>query len=116
MCYYEQTLFSCGDFKWGHFKQHCHSEYRIGETCGRRLIFHCYRVAEKCKICQKIDTKYRRRQKEVENILRWQQQSGRKASIESSQDIIAGLDQELRELFAEKNRKMMDLGGRSTGR
>lgn len=43
----------------------------MGETCGMRLIKHTVMETEKCKICQKIETKKRRLNKERVKVLRW---------------------------------------------
>src|SRR5271156_3250156 len=60
MCFFDQHRFNCGDWKWGHFRQHCNSEFGVGETCGMKLVMQTYEIDTKCKLCQKIDTKHRR--------------------------------------------------------
>jgi hypothetical protein len=93
MCFFDQTLYRCGDYKWKTFRQHCAKEYRTGETCGMKLIMNCVEDRSKsCKICGLIATKLRRRQKEVERIKRWKSEGNRKASIGASEDIIDDLD------------------------
>ncbi|KAH7113059.1 hypothetical protein EDB81DRAFT_826446 [Dactylonectria macrodidyma] len=37
MCYFDQVVWACGNWKWGRFRQQCNKEYRIGETCGLKL-------------------------------------------------------------------------------
>jgi hypothetical protein len=102
MCFYEQYQMYCGDYKWGHFRQHCSKEYRTGETCGMKLVMNTIPKHEKCKVCTKIDTKKGRLMKEQERIHRWEheQQRGhhRGASIENSQGIIAQLQWEIQDL------------------
>ncbi|TVY19876.1 hypothetical protein LARI1_G001741 [Lachnellula arida] len=102
MCFYEQYQMYCGDYKWGHFRQHCSKEYRTGETCGMKLVMNTITKHEKCKVCSKIDTKKGRLVKEQERIHRWEheQQRGhhRGASIENSQGIIAQLEWEIQDL------------------
>lgn len=71
MCFYDQIVFSCGDYKWGHFRHHCNRKYRTSETCGIKLIMHTLRVDSKCKRCEKLDTTYRRRQAEAARIASW---------------------------------------------
>ncbi len=71
MCFYDQFIFSCGDYKWGHFRQHCNREYRTGETCGIKSIMQTLRVDNKCKRCEKLDTTFRRRQAEARRITSW---------------------------------------------
>jgi len=107
MCFFDQHRFICGDWKWGHFRQHCNREYRIGETCGMKLVMQTLPVNNKCKLCEKIDTKLRRRQTECERITRWQKEGSKfRASIEKSLEMIAGLDAEIQELYQEKQRRL----------
>jgi hypothetical protein len=73
MCFYDQFIFSCGDYKWGHFRHHCNRWYRTGETCGIKLIMLALRVESKCKRCEKLDTTFRRRQAEATKIASWKQ-------------------------------------------
>lgn len=72
MCFYDQFSFSCGGYKWGHFRHHCNREHRTGETCGIKLILHTLRVDSRCKRCEKLDTTFRRRQAEAMRISSWQ--------------------------------------------
>ena len=95
-------MFVCGDWKWGHFRQHCNREYRTGETCGMKLVHAAYQLTTKCKLCEKIETKFRRRQAEVERYSRWQREGGKfKASMDKSLVIIKEVDDEIRELQME---------------
>ena len=111
MCFYDQLKYeSCGDYKWGHFRQHCAKEYRTGETCGMKLVMHTYNEVGKCKICVKIDTKMGRIKKEEDRIRRWQREKGRRASIEAAQELIAELQQEVNELWYQKEEKSQRLG------
>lgn len=67
-------------------------------------------VAQKCKLCEKIDTKMRRRAAELERIKRWQQEGAKfRASIDRSLDVIRGLDSEIYELSCERNRRLQGL-------
>lgn len=112
MCFFDQHLFACGDWKWGHFRQHCNREYRTGETCGMKLVMSTYRVPNKCKTCEKIDTKLRRRATELAKIQRWELEGGRfSASIDKAIDMIKGLDMEIRNLQAERSRRAIAFGG-----
>ncbi|KAI9747420.1 MAG: hypothetical protein M1815_004238 [Lichina confinis] len=112
MCFFDQHLFACGDWKWGYFRQHCAQEYRTGETCGMKLIMSTFRVGNKCKTCEKIDTKTRRRATELEKITRWQRDGSRfSASIDRASDIIRGLDKEIRDLQMERYKRATTFGG-----
>lgn len=111
MCFFEQVMWACGDWKWDRFRQHCNREYRTGETCGIKLVYDVAKSNDKCKICQKIDTKNRRRNAELAKIQRWRADGGKlKASIERSYEIVEGLDDEIGQLNAEKDRKRQAIG------
>ena len=111
MCFFDQHRFVCGDWKWGHFRQHCAKEYRIGETCGMKLIMATVPVGTKCKLCEKIDTKMRRRTAEVDRVNRWQREGNKfRASIDKSMELIRGLDGEIYELSCERNRRLQGIG------
>lgn len=103
MCFYDQFVMNCGDYKWGHFRQHCSKEYRTGETCGMKLAMYTYQKADKCKTCEKIITKRGRLEKEQKRIDRWireERHSGvtRTASIEASEKICDNLHYEITKL------------------
>lgn len=111
MCFYDQHRFACGDYKWGHFRQHCNREYRTGETCGSKLVMSTLPVGQKCRICDKLDTKNRRRAQEIERIKRWKREGSKfSASIERSEGIVEQLEYEIGNLEAER------LGKRRTTR
>ena len=111
MCFYDQHIFTCGDYKWGHFREHCTREYRRGETCGMKLIQATYGVGTKCKICEKIDTKLRRRFAEVERLKRWESEGKRfSASMEKARSTIFDLDREIYELQRERGVRAQRVG------
>ena len=101
MCFYDCYKFECGDYKWGNFRQHCNKEYRMGETCGMRLVLDTIQRQSKCRLCDKIDTKMRKRQAEFDRIKRWQAQGTNPASVEKSYQNIALIDQEIQTTSAE---------------
>lgn len=105
MCYYEQTRFNCGDWKWGNMKERCVRQHRIGETCGYKLAAqeHIKHEAQECRICRDIGIKTRRRLKELENIERWTK-DGRKfqASIEKAEGEVEHLTEAIRDLEARR--------------
>ena len=107
MCFFDQHRFQCGDWKWGHFRQHCNREYRTGETCGMKLIMQTVPVSQKCKLCEKIDTKQRRRAAEVDRITRWRREGAKfSASIDRSVDIVKALEKEIRDLTHDRQRRV----------
>ncbi|GAB7337979.1 hypothetical protein MBLNU457_4355t1 [Dothideomycetes sp. NU457] len=113
MCYYDQHVFSCGDWKWGQFRLHCQHEYRTGETCGRKLVNQGILTSARCELCEKMDTKKRRREAEVERIRRWSKEPKRySASLEKAVKTVHELDRELMTLDAERRRRLTDIGGR----
>lgn len=114
MCFFDQHRFACGDWKWGHFRQHCAKEYRIGETCGMKLINQTLPVGQKCKLCEKIDTKQRRRLAEVERIKRWEREGSKfRASIDKSIEMIRSLDYEIWELSCERSKRLDRIGSQT---
>lgn len=113
MCFFDQHRFLCGDWKWGHFRQHCNREYRTGETCGMKLVMSTLPVQQKCRLCDKIETKCRRRAAEMDRISRWEREGGKfRASIERSQETVKLLDREVSDLITERNRKLQAIGAR----
>ena len=72
-----------------------------------KLIMQTVHVGQKCKLCDKIDTKQRRRAAEVDRISRWQREGGRfSASIDRSYDMIKHLDREIYDLGCERQRRL----------
>jgi hypothetical protein len=114
MCFYEQSRFTCGDWKWGNFREHCNREYRMGETCGMKLVYQTVNQNGKCKYCDKVDTKLRKRQTEVDRIARWQREGRNPASIEKSKDIVHQLDSEIQQIYAEITNRRQALGSQGT--
>lgn len=111
MCFFEQVMFQCGDWKWDRFRQHCNREYRTGETCGIKLVHQVIRHGDKCKICQKIDTKRRRQADQLSKIKRWQAEGGKlRASIEKASETVRELEREIYQLEVEKQRKAQAIG------
>ena len=72
-----------------------------------KLIMQTVPVGQKCKLCDKIETKHRRRTAEVERINRWQREGSKfSASIDRSYDIIKNLDREIYDLGCERQRRL----------
>ena len=72
-----------------------------------KLIMHTVQVPQKCKLCDKIDTKQRRRSAEYERISRWKREGGKfRASIERSSDMIETLEHEINNLLMERQRRL----------
>lgn len=82
MCYFEQTRWTCGFWRWGHFRQQCNKEYRMGETCGLKLVYETKDEREVCKLCHDTEKKQRRYDKMYRDVQRWQREGNRNATIE----------------------------------
>ena len=106
MCFYNQKRFTCGDWSWTSFANQCNYEYRTGETCGMKLVNLTEYAAMQCRLCEKIETKHRRRSAELERVHRWKREGNTLvASIEKSQDTIKTLDKEIVKLQKERDDK-----------
>lgn len=56
-----------------------------------------------CRLCEKIETKFRRRSAELERLNRWTREGGTLvASIDRSQKLVMELDKEIRQLQRER--------------
>jgi hypothetical protein len=113
MCFYEQYRFTCGDWKWGNFREHCNREYRMGETCGSKLVYHTTHQQSDCKYCEKVKTKLRKREQECARIDRWEREGRNPASIEKSLDTIKQLDSEISAIYNEIANRRQALGALS---
>lgn len=82
MCYFYQTRWACGYWRWAQFKQQCNKEYRTGETCGLKLVYRTVQEPSRCKLCHDIDKKKRRIMKMTMDIERWLREGNRQATIE----------------------------------
>lgn len=72
-----------------------------------KLIMQTVPLGQKCKLCDKIDTKQRRRAAEIERISRWQREGNKfRASIDRSTDMIRSLDREIYDLGCERQKRL----------
>ncbi len=99
MCYFDQTRWACGYWKWGNFRQQCTKEYRTGETCGLKLVYDTYYNDGRCKLCEQIEKKERRLNKMVTDIDRWQHEGNRTATIEKTQDDITEIQEQIQRIW-----------------
>lgn len=103
MCYYENYVWECQDFKWGNFRQKCHAEYRMGETCGGpKLVYDTYRLQGKCPMCQAIDKKVRRYEKARSDYTRWVNDPQRQASAAKALEDMNALYQDIQKMTADR--------------
>ncbi|KAH8587500.1 hypothetical protein B0O99DRAFT_397544 [Bisporella sp. PMI_857] len=92
MCYFDQELYTCNDWKWSSFRQPCSKACCVSETCSTKLIMKTRYISHKCKTCKQIEAKKRRIRKLDDNIKRWSVEPERwRASIERSTDDICHL-------------------------
>jgi hypothetical protein len=110
MCYYDQYRWACGDWKWGNFKRHCQNEYRMGETCGMKLIYNTLPTPGNCPFCEKIEKKQRRYEKMRSDYLRWYEDPARQASAAKAYEDMATLLQEINTIKAERQSRMQSVG------
>ncbi|KAH7008711.1 hypothetical protein EDB80DRAFT_644347 [Ilyonectria destructans] len=103
MCFYEQSLWTCGYWRWGRFREHCPKEHRLGETCGMKLIFETHRLLTACKICENIGLKQRRIKQLLRKMPRLQQLR-LVATQERNEEIIAETVTEIRHLRQEHHK------------
>lgn len=82
MCFYEQKLWTCGTWRWSDFREQCKKEQRIGETCGLKLVYKTIEGSGDCKICSDKEIKLRRYKKMESDVLRWEKEQGRPATVE----------------------------------
>lgn len=85
MCYFDQIQWSCGFWRWGPFRERCTKEYRTGETCGLRFLYETQYESEICKLCRDIEKKHEKYNRFEADILRWQREGNRHATIEKLQ-------------------------------
>ncbi|RKU49068.1 hypothetical protein DL546_003440 [Coniochaeta pulveracea] len=107
MCYFEQTRWNCGYWKWGNFRQQCNKEYRTGETCGLKLVYSTNYQQGNCKLCDQIQKKCRRITKMQTDIARWQQEGNRTATIEKTERDIHDITAQVNEIMAQHNERQM---------
>ena len=111
MCHYDQTVFACRCWRWGNFRNHCPAEYRIGETCGSRLVWKTINSPEICTLCVSREKKVRRYKKAEADYARWKGDSQRKASAAKAHEEMLELWQEIQNIDNERSARYYALGG-----
>ncbi|PIA95779.1 hypothetical protein CB0940_10652, partial [Cercospora beticola] len=111
MCFFECYKYSCRDWRWGNFRQHCNREWRLGETCDMKLLYCTIDLPNKCTFCEKIETKLRKRERALSDRERWLEEPQRfHASIQKATEDIEVLEREITAAQAEKDRKYQNVG------
>lgn len=97
MCYFDCKRWRCGFWKWDSFRLQCHKEYRMGETCGQKLIYHTELLDQQCRLCDQIEKKNRRLRKMWADMERWRAEGNRRATVEKTErdyrDVAAQISQ-----------------------
>lgn len=70
----------------------------MGETCGLKLIYNTTELKSACKICDQHAKKNRRLQKMRSDVLRWQCEGNRWATIEKTNADILEIQAQLDDL------------------
>lgn len=109
MCFFDMTLFVCGDWRWGSFRRQCDQEHRIGRTCGLKLVETTIQAADKCSICKQIDVKHRRRERLEQRVALWRGEGSNPASEEKAVEEMASIAQEIERLQARRPSAMNQL-------
>ncbi|KAL7931518.1 hypothetical protein V8C35DRAFT_309724, partial [Trichoderma chlorosporum] len=109
MCYFEQTRWSCGYWRWGHFRQQCNKEYRMGETCGLKLIYETKPENDVCKLCHDTEKKRRRLAKMIQDVERWRMEGNRNATIERTEEEMAAVSGQIKAMDDDHLRRLQTL-------
>jgi hypothetical protein len=118
MCYYATTDYTCSDWKWGNMKERCPRQYRMGESCGAKLVHHesVTKSDHACKICQEIQVKERRLRKNQEKIARWMKEGDKfRGSIEKAERESAFLHEQIEDLGSRRPSILMKLNPPNSG-
>src|ERR1700761_3785195 len=110
MCYFDQHKWECGVWRWHNFRRHCQAEYRMGETCGMKLVYETIPLAGKCVQCQNIEKKERRLEKAISDFQRWRNEPNRQASAEKAYAEIMQFRREIATMKAEKESRKQNVG------
>ncbi|KAF5025766.1 hypothetical protein F66182_2099 [Fusarium sp. NRRL 66182] len=113
MCYFEQTRWACGYWRWGHFRQQCNKEYRMGETCGLKLVYETKTEGDVCKLCHDTEKKQRRYDKMYRDVQRWQREGNRNATIERTCGEMNDVLGQIYRMKEEHDHRLQSLGQRA---
>ncbi|TPX13655.1 uncharacterized protein E0L32_005858 [Thyridium curvatum] len=109
MCYYEQTRWRCGYWRWGNFRQQCTKEYRTGETCGLKLVYDTMYNNSKCKLCEQMEKKERRWTKMAQDLERWRREGNRRATIEKTEGDMQDLRHQINKIWLDHQARQTDM-------
>lgn len=102
MCVYDEIRYKCDDPK--QYLQHrCGYKARTGRTCHQSSVGKIYYDPGDCRLCEETNSKLRARKREQDYIKKWRKENLlREALIASSQDIMRGIDRDVRNLRSER--------------
>lgn len=106
MCYFDRTYWTCGLHRWGKFRQQCPKEYRLGETCGIKLVYDRTYKGTQCKLCDQIEKKQQRLRKMEQNIDQWRKEGNRRATIEKTEHDMAQTQDAIQKIWSEHQAKV----------
>lgn len=95
MCFFEETVWACGCWRWGNLGQQCLAERRIGQTCGLKLIWSRKTREQDCQLCLLIARKERRVERMIRDIARWMLEGNRVATIDKTRGDVEELRQSI---------------------
>lgn len=104
MCFYDQNVFSCGDYRWGKLQQRCNEHDHNREPCELKRVFRTFVINTKCDTCQEIDLCHQSLMIETEHIRRWHREGSEYSNnvrerIRDLEEIIELLEDERRENY-----------------
>jgi len=105
MCFFDQTRWACGFWRWGNLRQQCTKEHRIGETCGLKLIFETDQRHGHCKTCEQVIRKQRRITKMKKDIARWRREGSRPATIEKTERDVVEVQRSISTLWEQHSKQ-----------
>ncbi|KAK0726804.1 hypothetical protein B0T26DRAFT_637287 [Lasiosphaeria miniovina] len=108
MCFFDQTRWACGFWRWGNLRQQCTKEYRIGETCRLKLVFETSHRPDHCKTCEQIVRKQCRIAKMKKDIARWTREGSLMATIEKTERDIVKLQRSISTLSEQHGKRLPD--------
>lgn len=111
MCFFDQTVWSCGYWAWGPFREQCYKESRNGRTCGLRLILNAERVEHRCKFCISVIRKIDRIKKMRRSIRRCQSTGRLPIMIEQTRMEITKMQHEVDLLLELHERSISSISG-----
>lgn len=109
MCYFDQTRWACGFWRWGHFRQQCNKEYRMGETCGLKLVYETRAEMDVCKLCHDREKKQRRYDKMSRDVQRWQREGNRSATIERTCGEMQEVWMQIQNMYQEHDKRVQSV-------